>query len=94
MIRVQLEKYEVLSDRHLRERYSSRPLSLRPDEKEPPIYVYDKADRVKAHIARTGLSARRSVMWEVSDVKADAARWYERLELSDRMLTLLSPPKT
>ena len=52
MIRVQLEKYEVPSDRHLSEPLQFSPTQLRPDEKEPPIYVYDKTDRLKAHIPR------------------------------------------
>jgi hypothetical protein len=94
MIRVQIEKYEVPSDRHLTEPLQFSPTQLRPDEKEAPIYVYDKTDRLKAHIPRTGLSERRSFMWKVFDVKAEATRWYERLELSDRMLAFLSPTIT
>ena len=93
MIRVQIEKYEVPSDRKLTEPLQFSPTQLRPDEKEPPTYVYDKADRLRAHIPRTGLSARWSYMWEVFDVKADASRWFERLELSNRMIDLLSPPE-
>jgi hypothetical protein len=92
MIRVQLEKYEVPSDRGLSEPLHFSPAQLRPDEKEPPVYVYDKTDRLRSHIPRRGLSARQSAMWEVFDVKIDAQKWFERLELSDRMLNLLSPP--
>ena len=92
MIRVQIEKYEVPSDRKLTEPLQFSPTQLRPDEKEAPIYTYDKADRLRSHIPRTGLSARWSYMWEVFDVKADASRWFERLELSNRMIDLLSPP--
>jgi hypothetical protein len=93
MIRVQIEKHEVPSDRKLTEPLQFSPTQLRPDEKEAPIYVYDKADRLRAHIHRTGVSARRSYMWEVFDVKMGASRWFERLELSDRMIDLLSPPE-
>jgi hypothetical protein len=92
MIRVQIEKHEVPSDRGLAEPLHFSPTQLRPDEKEPPVYVYDKADRLRSHIPRSGVSARQSTMWEVFDVKADALKWFERLELSDRMLNLLSPP--
>jgi hypothetical protein len=42
-------------------------------------------------IPRTGMSARWSCVWEVFDVKADASKSFERLELSERMLGLLSP---
>lgn len=92
MIRVQIEKYEVPSDRGLAEPLYFSPAQLRPDEKEPPVYVYDKTDRLRSHIPRTGVSARQSAMWEVFDVKVNAHKWFERLELSDRMLNLLSPP--
>jgi hypothetical protein len=94
MIRVQIEKYEVPSDKKLTEPLQFSPTQLRPDEKEPPIYVYDKSDPLRAHISRRGISARFSYMWEVFDVKADASRWYERLELSDRMIDLFSPPES
>ena len=92
MIRVQIEKYEVPSDRGLAEPLHFSPTQLRPDEKEPPVYVYDKTDRLRSHIPRRGVSSRRSMMWEVFDVKLDASEWFERLELSDRMLALLAPP--
>jgi hypothetical protein len=94
MIRVQIEKYEVPSDKKLTEPLQFSPTQLRPDQKEPPIYVYDKSDPLRAHISRRGISARFSYMWEVFDVKADASRWYERLELSDRMIDLFSPPES
>jgi len=77
MIRVQIEKYEVPSDRDLDEPLRFSPTQLRADEKEAPIYTYDKNDPLKSHIPRTGLSHRFSYMWEVMDVRADAARWYE-----------------
>ncbi len=86
MIRVQIEKYEVPSDKKLTEPLKFSPTQLRPDEEEAPIYVYDKTDPLRAHIARKGLSARRSLSWEVVDAKTSESRWLERLELSDRML--------
>jgi hypothetical protein len=94
MIRVQIEKYEIPSDRKLTEPLQFSPAQLRPDETEAPIYKYDKDDRLRAHIPRRAVSARRSAMWEVFDVNADEARWYERRELSDRLLDLLAPVMT
>jgi hypothetical protein len=91
MIRVQIEKHEVPSDKNLGEPLQFSPTQLRPDEKTPPIFRYDKNDRLRAHIPRRGASSRQSAMWEVFDVKADESRWYERLELSDRMLNLFDP---
>jgi hypothetical protein len=61
MIRVQIEKYEVPSDKKLTEPLQFSPTQLRPDEKEPPIYVYDKSDPLRAHISRRGISARFSL---------------------------------
>jgi hypothetical protein len=94
MIRVQIERYEVPSDRKLSDPLQFSPTQLRLDEKEPPIFEYDKNDRLRAHIPRRGLSPRHSGMWEVFDIDADETRWYERLELSDRMLNLLDPPSS
>jgi hypothetical protein len=65
MIRVQNEKFELPSDRKLTEPLKFSPAKLRPDEKEAPIYVYDKTDPLRAHIAQKGLSTRRSLVWEV-----------------------------
>ena len=91
MICVQSEKYELPSDRKLDEPMHFVPAVPRPDETEPPIYTYDKNDRLRAHIARQGRSARGSLMWEVFDPTTKSTRWLERLELSERMLDLLSP---
>jgi hypothetical protein len=91
MIRVQIEKHEVPSDKKLAEPLQFSPTRLREDETEAPIYTYDKTDRLRAHIPRTGMSSRFSLMWEVFDVNADAMRWFERQDLSDRMLDRLSP---
>ncbi len=91
MVRVQLEKHELPSDRQLKEPMMLAPTQLRPDETEPPIYVYDKDDPRKSHIPGTGISARHSMMWEVIDVKTRTQRWLERTELSERMLRLLAP---
>jgi hypothetical protein len=93
MIRVQIEKYEVPSDRRLMDPLNFVPTQLRADEKVPPIYQYDKNDRLRAHSPPRGTSARKSAMWEVFDIDADATRWYECRELSDRMLDLLDPPQ-
>jgi hypothetical protein len=83
MIRVQIEKCEVPSDKKLTEPPQFSPTQLRSDEKEPPIYVYDKSDPLRAHISRRGISARFSYMWEVFDVKAEASRWYDGAFRSD-----------
>jgi hypothetical protein len=90
LVRVQNEKYELPSDKKLKEPLQFAPNELRPDETEPPIYVYDKDDPTRAHIPRMGLSEGRSVMWEVFDVSDQTARWLERRELADRMLSVLS----
>jgi hypothetical protein len=91
MIRVQSEKYELPSDQRLDETVQFVPAFLRDDETEPPIYTYDKNDRLRAHIARKGMSALGSPMWEVFDHTSKSSHWLERRELSNRMLDLLSP---
>lgn len=89
LVRVQNEKHELPSDKKLDEPLNFSP--IQQDGKEPPIYPYDKGDRLRAHIPRTGISSRSSKMWEVFDPKIKAERWVERLKLSDWMLDLLSP---
>lgn len=91
MVRVQNEKYEMPSDQRLDDTVQFVPNVLRDDEIEPPIYTYDKNDRLRAHIARKGMSALGSPMWEVFDPASKASHWLERRELSNRMLDLLSP---
>jgi hypothetical protein len=88
MIRVQLEKYELPSERKLKTTLAMVRSPLRDDEIEPPFYLYDRQDKQRAHIGRRGLSARWSSMWEVIDVKANTSRWLERLDLSDRFLSV------
>jgi hypothetical protein len=60
MIRVQLEKYELPSDRKLKTPLAMVRSPLRDDEIEPPVYLYDGQDNQRAHIGRRGLSARWS----------------------------------
>jgi hypothetical protein len=88
IVRVQLEKYELSSDRALQEPLAMAPAKTQGDEPEPSIYLYDKNDSQRAHIGRRGVSARRSLMWEVIDVKAQQSGWLERLELSERFLSV------
>ena len=90
MVRVQIEKYELPSDRDLREPMKLSLTQLRPDETEAPVYLYDKNDPRRSHIPRTGISSRCSMMWEVINVKTKKHRWLERAELSERMLRVLS----
>ena len=86
LVRVQIEKHQIPSDRNL-----SGPLTLttgpaKPGEPGERSFVYDKSDPLRAHIGRTGVSARRSAMWEVIEAKTETARWFERREIADRML--------
>jgi hypothetical protein len=91
LVRVQNEKHELPSDRKIDDPLDFIPSPLRTDETTPPVYAYDKNDRLRAHIPRSGLSAARSKMWEVFDPSTLSARWVDRLELANRMLDLMSP---
>jgi len=92
MIRVQLEKHELPSDRDLKEPLAMVRSPLRDDEIEPSVYLYDRRDEKRAHIGRRGLSSRWSSMWEVIDVGSNTSRWLERLDISDRFLAAFSGP--
>jgi hypothetical protein len=87
LIRVQLEKHQIASDKKL-----SQPLDLVTDPNQGPIRTvqYDKNDQLRAHIGRTGLSEKYSVMWEIIDIRGNTDRWLERRSLADRLLKALS----
>jgi hypothetical protein len=91
LVRVQSEKHEIPSDKKLIE-----PLQLSTGRAQPGgaperFVQYDKDDPLRAHIPRTGMSNRRSPMWEVIDVKSRTMRWIERRTLADAMLDIFSP---
>ena len=50
--------------------------------------AFDPKDSQDGHIMPTGLSARHSVTWHVTDGRSLESRWVERLALSDRFLSL------
>jgi hypothetical protein len=87
LIRVQLEKHQIASDMKL-----DQPLDLITDPSQGPTRTvpYDKNDRLRAHIGRTGRSNKFSIMWEVIDIKGNTDRWLERRLLADRLLKALS----
>lgn len=90
LIRVQLEKYEIPSDRKL-----GGPIEMTtgPSESggsETRNFIYDFKDNRRSHIGRSGLSARHSRMWEVIEVSPVGHRWIERTDLSDRFLQVFT----
>jgi hypothetical protein len=90
LLRVQLEKHEIASDKKLTEPLKMSPAQLREDEvSDPPIYTYDKSDPLRAHIPQSGISSSGSIMWEVMDVQNNQMLWLERLDLSNRMVAML-----
>lgn len=88
VVRVQLEKHQIASDRRLDQPLD--PVTAPGQPGEVRSFQYDKNNRLRAHIGRTGLSARRSAMWELVDVKANTMRWVERRDLADRMLQIFT----
>lgn len=88
LIRVQIEKHQIASDRRLE---GPLPLSTRSTKSEDAparVIIYDKADPLRAHIGRTGVSERRSIMWEVIEVRTKGMRWIERRAIADKMLNI------
>jgi hypothetical protein len=86
LIRVQIEKHQIPSDWKLKEPlpFSTRPAE--PGEAPERVTLYDKADPLRAHIGKTGVSERRSMMWEVVELQTHSMRWIERRTLADAML--------
>lgn len=87
-IRVQIEKFEIASDRSLKQPLHLSPIKEKIDE-EVPVHVYDRKDRMRSHIPRNGRSERQSISWEVIDSRSMTSRWYERLDVAERLLDAL-----
>jgi hypothetical protein len=86
LVRVQLEKYEIPSDRDLESPIEMTTGPSGRGQPEPRNSIYDYKDKRRAHIGRSGLSDRHSLMWEVIEVDPVGHRWLERTNLSDRFL--------
>jgi hypothetical protein len=89
LVRVQLEKHQIASDRKLTDPLVMTTGPFTGDAPER-ISQYDKNDRMRAHNGRTGSSDRRSLMWEVIEIHARGARWIERRNLSDATLDIFT----
>jgi hypothetical protein len=88
LIRVQIEKHQIPSDWKLKE---PLPFSTaEPGEAPERVTLYDKADPVRAHIGRIGVSDRGSIVWEVVELPTHSMRWIERHTLADAMLDVFS----
>jgi hypothetical protein len=90
LVRVQIEKHQIASDRALADPLLLSTGTPKPDDPPERIYVYDKSNPLRAHIGRTGVSDRRSVMWEVIEAKAQTVRWIDRRTISDTMLNVFT----
>lgn len=85
LLRIPLEKHEIVDDKKLKE-----PLlmSRYPHKNDETEYSYDKNDPRRAHIMPTGLSERGSAMWLVFDHRAGNQFWLERRGISERIVDL------
>jgi hypothetical protein len=88
LIRVQIEKHQIPSDWKLEEPLPLSTGPAKPGEATERVTLYDKSDPLRAHIGRTGVSERRSMMWEVIEVETKSMRWIERRQTADKMLDI------
>lgn len=86
LVRIPIEKHELAADKKLARPLEMERRPLRGDASD--LYVYSRADPKRAHIMPSGLSTRGSLTWQVIDVATMESRWVERLDLSDRALSL------
>jgi hypothetical protein len=89
LIRVQIEKHQIPSDRKLKEPLPLSTGPAKPGEAPERVTLYDKSDPLRAHIGRTGVSERRSMVWEIIEVQTHSMRWIERRQTADKMLDIL-----
>lgn len=88
LVRVQLEKHQIASDRTLKAPLQLSTGPSKDDETPERVVQYDKDDPLRAHIGRKGVSSRWSPMWEVIELKTMTMRWVERRSLADKMLEI------
>lgn len=90
LIRVQIEKHEIPSDRQLEEPLPLSTGPAKPGDAPERVVLYDKSDPLRAHIGRSGISQRYSAMWEVIEVRTKSMRWIERRQTADKMLEIFA----
>jgi hypothetical protein len=88
LIRVQIEKHQIPSDWRLEEPLPLTTGPARPGEAPERVTLYDKSYPLRAHIGRTATSERRSIMWEVIEVRTKSMRWIERRQTAGKMLEI------
>lgn len=88
LIRVQIEKHQIASDRQLEDPLSLSTGPAKPGDAPERVVSYDKSNPLRAHIGRSGISQRRSVMWEVIEVRTKSMRWIERRQTADKLLDI------
>lgn len=86
LLRIPMEKHEIAGDRKLKDKLSMERSP--PNGDETDFYAYDKADRQKSHIMPAGVTGRGSMTWCAIDADTKAEKWIERLDLSERILSL------
>ncbi len=86
LLRIPLEKHEIAKDRTLMEPLTFIRNPPRNDASDK--YTYAPGDDKRAHIMPMGISARGSVMWQVTDLKIGGSRWVERRSVADQVLDL------
>jgi hypothetical protein len=88
LVRVQIEKHQIPSDHKLTEPLMLSTGPATAGEASERLVLYNKSDPLRAHIGRTGISERRSIMWEVIQSETKSMRWIERRATADRMLEI------
>lgn len=86
LVRIPLNKHELAGDGSLK-----LPIHLQripPSETDSDNYVYDPKNPLRAHIMPSGVGKSGSIMWQVIDLKTETSRWIERLDISNRILSL------
>ena len=92
LLRVTIEKHEIANRQYTPN--DLNPLQMQRLSRDGEVtgpYEYSRSDPCRAHIMGTGLSERGSVMLEALDGASGNSRWLERLDLSERIVSLWQP---
>lgn len=89
LLRVPIEKHEIANRPYTAN--DLNPLQMQRLSREGEVtshYEYSRSDPRRAHIMGKETSVRGSIMWEALDGASCDSRWLERLDLSERIVSL------
>ncbi|MBL8708081.1 MAG: hypothetical protein JNL25_02710 [Rhodospirillaceae bacterium] len=84
LIRIPIDKHEIAEEQRIGGSLRFKRYPAQADDTEE--HTYSPSDPTRSHIMPSGVSARGSIQWLVTDTKSMQSYWLERVSLADRLL--------